>query len=428
MVKRLALVLVALSGISPFSVFALGLGSIDMQSTLNQRLDARIELLRVRPGELEALEVALASADTFQRAGIDRPAFLARIKFGLVRPKSGGKPYIHLSSAQPITEPFLNFLIEVNWSNGRLLREFTVLVDPPVLSAERKQRPVQTPTTAARTAPRSAPARRQQSVTRGVPASTRPAPRVSTTEVGGVNYGPTRRGDTLWDIAEQMRGDSSVSVPQMMIAILESNPNAFYGGNINNLKMGHVLRLGDSGDATSISANEAARMASVQYEEWKDNRGMMGSTPSMTRTAATRRGPDGARVKLVSPGAGEDGTGTPRSVADGSEAARLNEELSLAQEALDATRQETQELNSQMMALNDQIETMKRLVMLKDNQLVALQGQLKEAGQTPEIPEATEEASPEAAMEMETEEPATEQAEQLAVDAVEGSAGDQAEM
>ena len=433
MVKRLALILAALSWISPFSVFALGLGSIDMQSTLNQRLDARIELLRVRPGELKALEVALASADTFRRAGIDRPAFLARISFDLVQPRSGGKPYIQLSSSQPITEPFLNFLIEVNWANGRLLREFTVLVDPPVLSAESKQRSVQTPATA-RTAPRSAPSRRQESVTRGVPASTRPAPRVSTTEAGGVNYGPTRRGDTLWEIAAQMRSDSSVSVPQMMMALLENNPQAFYNGNINNLKMGHVLRLSDSGDATSISANDAARMAGLQYEEWKDNRGMVGSSPSRTRPVATRRGPDGARVKLVSPGEGEDGTGTPRSVAEGSDAARLSEELSLAQEALDATRQETNELNSQMTALNDQIETMKRLVMLKDNQLVALQSQLKESGQTPEMPEATEEASLEMASAMETEEPVTEQAEQLAVDAVatddalEGSAADQAEM
>jgi pilus assembly protein FimV len=227
-----------------------------------------------------------------------------------------------------------------------------------------------------------------------------------------------------------MRPDSSVSVPQMMMALLENNPQAFYNGNINNLKMGHVLRISDSGDATSISSNDAARMASLQYEEWKDNRGMVGSSPSRTRTAATRRGPDGARVKLVSPGEGEDGTGTPRSVAEGSDAARLNEELSLAQEALDATRQETNELNSQMTALNDQIETMKRLVMLKDNQLVALQSQLKESGQTPEMPEATEEASPEMAAAMETEEPVTEQAEELAADAVamEGSADDQAEM
>ena len=397
MVKRLALVLVALSWVFPFSVNALGLGNIDMRSTLNQRLDARIGLLRVRQGELKGIEISLASEETFQRAGIERPKFLNNVSFSLVRPDSGGKPYIQLSSPQPITEPFLNFLVEVNWANGRLLREFTVLVDPPVLADERRSRAVDAPAVT-RAAP--APRQRQRQVTtqtrkttRSVPRGTEFAPEVITTASGGVEYGPTKNGDTLWEIAARMRPEgSSISVPQMMIAILESNPGAFYGGNINNLKMGHVLRLADSGESVAVSHSEAARMASVQWEQWKDNRGMsmMGSSPSSTRSASTGRPKLGARVKLVSPDEGEAGDGTPRSVEDGGQVARLSEELSLAQEALDATRQETSELNTNMSALAEQIETMKRLVSLKDSQLAALQSQLAEAGQKPEMPVADE--------------------------------------
>ena len=157
MFKRLALVLVALSWVFPLSVNALGLGNIDMRSTLNQRLDARIGLLRVRQGELKGIEINLASEETFQRAGIERPEFLKNMGFSLVRPQSGGKAYIQLSSPQPITEPFLNFLVEVNWANGRLLREFTVLVDPPVLTDERRSSAVEAPVTS-----RATPAPRQQ--------------------------------------------------------------------------------------------------------------------------------------------------------------------------------------------------------------------------------------------------------------------------
>jgi len=399
MFKRLALILAALSWILPFSVYALGLGSIDMRSTLNQRLDARIELLRVRGDELKELEVSLATAGTFRRAGIERPGFLTQIKFNLVKPSSGKKAYIHLTSRNPITEPFLNFLVEVNWSNGRLLREFTVLVDPPVLSAESQPRAIQAPQTRVETA-RPAPTTRrsertrtassEERTTRSVPKrSSRPAPDILQTGSGGVEYGPVSRGDTLWEIAVQMRPDSSVSVPQMMMALLESNPRAFIDSNINNLKMGHVLRLNNVSAATSISSGEAARMASLQWEEWKESKGMIGSTPARTRTASARA-PSAARVKLVSPGEGEDGTGTPRQIAEGSDAARLNEELSLSQEALDATRQETKELSSRLSALDEQLETMKRLVNLKDNQLLALQNQLKSAGETPELTESAE--------------------------------------
>ena len=133
MFKRLAFVLAVLMCWVPVQVFALGLGNIEMRSALNQALDARIELLRARAGELKDLSITLASADTFKRAGMDRPAFLTQLRFEVITNPSGA-PYIQVKSAQPITEPFLNFLIEVNWPNGRLLREFTVLVDPPVMT------------------------------------------------------------------------------------------------------------------------------------------------------------------------------------------------------------------------------------------------------------------------------------------------------
>ncbi len=116
----------------PAQVLALGLGDIEISSTLNQPLDAEVKLLSVRPGEAEDLLVSLASNAAFLRAGIDRPFFLTKLNFKVVTKKNGAK-VIKITSKRPVVEPFLNFLLEVDWPKGRLLREYTILLDPPVI-------------------------------------------------------------------------------------------------------------------------------------------------------------------------------------------------------------------------------------------------------------------------------------------------------
>ncbi len=113
----------------PITVNALGFGNINMKSALNQPLVAEIELLSATPDDIKVLEVKLASKEAFMRAGVDRSVLLSRIKFNVV--KRGGKYYINLRTQESIREPFLNFLLEMNWKSGRMLREYTVLLDPP---------------------------------------------------------------------------------------------------------------------------------------------------------------------------------------------------------------------------------------------------------------------------------------------------------
>ncbi len=498
MLKRLALALAVLAVWLPAQVFALGLGNIDMKSALNQPLSARIELLRARDGELKDLTVALASADTFRRAGIERPAFLTQLKFEVVS-NPGGNPYIQVSSAQPITEPFLNFLIEVNWPNGRLLREFTVLVDPPVVTdtppvavtapsaktgsdpiafivdevaaerarvegaagapgeltpsasaptsgapepateapavaetpaaggidmsaapstsraeAERDFAPVTRPsapepepapavedTTASETIaeappaeaaapkPRPAPKRRAKPEPAAEP---EPAGRdEATADSGeGLNYGPVKSNETLWEIAMKMRPNKKMSVPQLMIALLENNPEAFVDNNINNLKRGAVLRLSDPGAAMSVSKEEAMRIADLQWEQWKQQRGsMVGSTMSRRGAPPAQVAPADARVKLVAPDSDTTGSEAPGAAASAgsSTAARLRNELSVAQEKLDSQRQETQDMRDRVAGLEEQLSTMKRLIQMKDDQLAAIQTQSK-APAAAAVPEA----------------------------------------
>ena len=461
MFKRLAFGLAVLICWVPVQVFALGLGNIEMRSALNQALDARIELLRARAGELKDLSITLASADTFKRAGMDRPAFLTQLRFEVITNPTGA-PYIQVKSAQPITEPFLNFLIEVNWPNGRLLREFTVLVDPPVLT-ERAPGAVEAPVTQSETSsidrsaesapttgaievpvppqrakpaapvptPAAEPAVAPEQVAsepaaveaEPVAAAPTPAPEVAkprqrprptratrpkpveenkpatAAAEGGTQYG-VKANDTLWSIAAKVRPNNSVSVPQMMIAMLQNNPEAFTGNNINNLKQGAVLRLSDVGAATSISKEEAMRITDLQWEQWKSSRGTtVGSAPSRTGRPKAVAPPAEARVKLVSPSAAGEGAGgrnAPKAAATGGgrDPAGAKRELAIAQESLDAQRRETQDMRERVAGLEEQVNTMQRLVQLKDDQLAALQNQAK--SKKPEAV-ATKTAEPETA-------------------------------
>ncbi len=466
MFKRWAVGLAVLMCWVPVQVFALGLGNIEMRSALNQALDARIELLRARPGELKDLSITLASADTFKRAGMERPAFLTLLRFDVVT-NPGGAPYIQVKSAQPITEPFLNFLIEVNWPNGRLLREFTVLVDPPVLS-ERAPGAVEAPVTQptetssidrsvgeapaavvapvatgaievpvppARTKPveplpavapevtPEAPLENQRPALEAEPAAPKPAPEIAksrprprptrvappkpveeekpaaTVAEGGTEY-KVKANDTMWGIASKMRPGGAVSVPQMMIALLQSNPEAFIGNNINNLKQGSVLRLSDASAASSISKEEAMRITDLQWDQWKSSRGTtVGSAPSRTGRPKVVAPSVDARVKLVSPNisGAAGGRNAPKAAATGGarDPAQAKQELAIAQESLDAQRRETQDMRERVAGLEEQVNTMTRLVQLKDDQLAALQNQPK--GKKPDAASKAAESEPAAA-------------------------------
>lgn len=107
--------------------FALGLGELHVDSALNQNLNARIELVSVKPGDVANLNIRLADAEVFEKAGIDRPYQLNQLKFEAMS-TSESAAYIQITSKERIREPFLNFIIEVEWPGGKVLREYTVLL------------------------------------------------------------------------------------------------------------------------------------------------------------------------------------------------------------------------------------------------------------------------------------------------------------
>ena len=221
--RRTKILLISLLIGLPGVVSALGLGQIQLESGLNQPFEATIELLSPTADELSSLTVGLADHDAFQRAGVERLFILSNLRFE-VKVNETGPDFIRVYSTDPIREPYLNFLVEANWSRGRLYREYTVLLDPPLYDPNAGRPMVTRPRVQEQeTAPSeqevyvpSEPVGEAVSGTASQAASASPG-----------EYGPTVSTDTLWSIASSTRPDASISVQQMMMAILNANPGAF---------------------------------------------------------------------------------------------------------------------------------------------------------------------------------------------------------
>lgn len=421
--KRILVLVLAMSAFSvPSVIQGLGLGELELNSTLNQSFDARIVLLKAKPEELDSLTIGLADMDAFRKAGIDRPFILSKLRFQVISNETG-PDYIRITSPEAIREPFLDFLIEVNWSRGRLLREYTVLLDPPVYEATVEVAEFEAPEAAA------APTRETPSYAAPVEApkmvESRPSPPAPSAPdishdvqygpghipdyaphpaaVDG-EYGPVIAGDTLWSLAKHFRPDTSVSVQQMMLALLRANPNAFSRDNVNGLYKGHILRIPDRDEVTALNKAEALAEVKGQYALWDEYRQTVASTAGLrtvgagttekpgTEAAAT---PDEvteeSELKLVSPS--KEGVGTVQQVAeapaDGAPAAELSKKLALVNETVEALRQENVEFKNRLEESEELVIDLRRLISLKDDQLAALQAELakRQAEPPPLAPE-----------------------------------------
>ncbi len=225
------------------SAHALGVGSLSVHSKLNQKLDAQIELLStdgVNPSQIKA---SLAKASIFERAGVDYSPTLRNIDI-TVATKESGIPYIKMSSHSPIKEPIIDLILEVKWQQQRLLRKFTIMLDPaPIAKAPKPQ-------TSTMAVQRTLPVKPTPAVA-PQPKTPAPAKRQTKQNVAAENssiktYEVKTSKDTLWSIATRFRPDSSYSMQQVMAEILRQNPSAFLNNDINRLKTGSILRFDPS--------------------------------------------------------------------------------------------------------------------------------------------------------------------------------------
>ncbi|PYB72930.1 MULTISPECIES: FimV/HubP family polar landmark protein [Pseudomonas] len=338
-IRKLVLAIAAASALSSGVANALGLGELTLKSAQNQPLDAEIELLDVR--DLSAAEMApsLASPEEFAKAGVAFPPYLEDLTFTpVINPN--GKSVLRVTSSKALPEPVVKFLVQVMWPQGRLLRDYSVLLD--------------------------------QAQAQG----SQPAPAGINPAVSAGSY-TTKRRDTLWQIAA--RNTNGGSIQQTMLAIQALNPDAFIGNNINQLKTGQVLRLPDQQQVQSIPQAQANREVAEQYAAWREGRRL---GPRARQLDATRRGEAGAapariaqgdNLRLVAPG-GKGAAG---------EAKALGDKLAMAQESLDTSRRDNDELKSRMVDLQSQLDKLQRLIELKNDQLARLEAQGAAAPQPP---------------------------------------------
>ena len=345
MFRKLSLALAVSAALSPVGVFALGLGELSTDSALNENFNANIELVSVAPGELDTIKVTLASSADFARAGLERPFLLSKLRFEPTE-LDDGRQVIWITSEDPVREPFLNFLLEVNWPKGRLIREVTVLLDPPVTL----ERPPPTIAPAV-TVPVERVLRAAPEISQGSSSEPLAEPMLAAAASVG-EYGPVRKGTNLWRIAKEL-DVPGVTTEQVAIAVFRLNPQSFAGSDINKLMAGEILRL----PARSFIESLSPRQASAEF--FARAEGRPGTVP-VSR--------DGRLQIATKPADTEKPAGTR-----GGEIERVKTDIKIVREASESTRQETEELRSRIRELESQLADIRTLVKLKSDQLAEMQ-------------------------------------------------------
>ena len=354
--------------LAPLGANSLGLGSIQLNSYLNERLDAEVVITAASVEEIESLEVRVASAEEFERFGLDRTRELDDLTFEVAQ-APGGSAVLRIRSRQPMVEPFVTFLIEASWAGGRFLREYTVLLDPPVFMPQQEAPEALAPPVS--TAPSTGAVIRPAPVARP---ATQPERQVRTAVSSPTVYGPVKPSETLWAIAENVRADSGVSMNQAMVALFRANPHAF-DGNINRLRAGTTLNVPDRGAMTGLTRSEATAQVRQQNNAWRGT----AAAPARAAQATVSQPQPEERLELVPPGAAQEPeAGTSDSVS--------STEYAAEQDALN------DELMGAVQSMRRELEETRDLISLKDGEIAALQERLAqlEAASLAEPVEATE--------------------------------------
>jgi len=372
-VRNLNKTLAIVSLLAPMSVHPLGIGDIKLHSALNQKLNAEIPLIVSKDENPANIRVSLAAPEKFDEAGVPWNYFLTKIKFK-TELRRDGSVVIKMTSNEALREPFLDFLLEVTWDKGNLYREFTVLVDPPSSYTQ----PV-IPVAQSAVSPASLQTQTNKPVTDATI-------RVENERLASNEYGPTRRSDTLWDIAARLRPRKDISIEQMVVALYEANPKAFYKKNVNALMAGKKLKIPDVDSILKLSRKQAADIFRQQYQQWQQKSTKPAKAQKTTSAAEASAKKTGSQLELIAP--------VESAVEESASVAALQVSTEKSAEATKATAEhekgstaqlDNQALLARLEKLEQQLTAMQQLLAVKDAKLAALQ----QAGQSGAIKTAT---------------------------------------
>lgn len=439
--NKLAAAILSAGLLLPGFAFALGVGEYTLKSYLNQPLDLEVELIQTKDLAPEEVIATIASQEEFARVGVERVFFLSDIRFEIEQ-RGDGRLVVVARSTKPVTEPFLNFLMEVQWPQGRMLREYTILLDPPLyktgvaptamsepvvvlapppaVAAEPIVEPVAesavpasdvassavaTPVLALPPADNSLPPPPSSVVAGAVESQPVAAPTPTQALQPAAAEGEYRvqARDTMWEIAARHRGGANVQ--QTMMAIQRANEGAFIKGNINLVKKGYVLRIPAETEIQQISTAEARSAFTAQNRAWRellDSRAaalpsegaQLEAGKAATGKRSAKKGTGAGEVTLVAPTA----SAKSGKAAGGKELDALQSQLAIAEEGLDKAARENKELASRLADLGQQVQASDKLLAMKNTQIADLQKELnrlrKEKGMPPvEAPQSVTETA-----------------------------------
>ncbi len=334
--SALAVAVAAALSLSTTDAQALALGRLTVQSALGEPLRAEIEVPEITAEEAATLRAGVAPQTAFRSAGVEFNPALSGVTVSLAR-RADGRYVLRLSSDRPLNDPFIDMLLEAAWANGRLVRDFTLLLDPPALrqapppvAAQAAPQPGASTATPAPAAPARAPAARATGPTAPAPAAAAPAaPARAAAAPAAAGEGgqvTVRAGDTAGRIAAANK-PATISLDQMLVTMLRTNPDAFAGGNVNRLRAGAVLNLPSEQQAGAVPAAEASQVLVAQSRDFNEFR---------------RRLAEGLPASAT-PGAGREAKGQVQAqVDDRKPAAAAPDKLTLSKGAVQGKASEDQ--------------------------------------------------------------------------------------
>ncbi len=384
--KTIALITLVTGSLYAGNLLAVGLGELTVNSSLNEPLDATIQVLGLDGLTENQINVSLGSLADFQRVNLARVGLIDDITLEIdVLNREEG--ILRLSSDEAVTEPFLNMVISMRWPNGRLMSDYTALIDLPVFFTEEPQAvPLDIPETPA-PAPEPEPAGSQflaEDNEPAPPAATAAAPVAEPAPPPAPEPAPrpaaegevtVESGDTLFDIAASNRPSDNVSVEQTMLAIQRANPDAFIDNNINRIRVGRVLRIPSLQEIQSIDQSQAVNQIALQNQ--------VATTQPLAFSSNNAPGGQLGNDELTIL-SGDEGTASLSGDEDmAATIAALENQLMISEENLDRARLENQELRARFAELEEQIEILQNIIAMQDARLAQLQADLATA-QAPE--------------------------------------------
>jgi pilus assembly protein FimV len=344
----------------PGTAFSLGLGKLTVDSALGQPLSARIELTSASKDELDSLSAKVGDPGLYRQNNLTYQGALARTRISLEN--QNGTPYLRVTSPVSVQEPFLDLLVELNWAAGRVVREYTFLLDPPGTGTALAATEPVTPARTGATTRAAAPAAPVAAAPAAAPAS-------------GGNEGTytVKRGDTLSKIAGQVK-PADITLDQMLVAMFRANENAFDGRNMNRLRTGTILTVPSSTDASATEASEATKLVRVQASDWRAYRDRVAANAPASEGAGGREagGRIGTAVTEATPAApaGRDQVRVSREARTGKGA---------ASEDSVARSNELREAQARIAELEKMVQEMQRTLQLRSGTMAQLQSQAETA-------------------------------------------------